>query len=311
MTRPRTAGTALALVTAGISGVAVFLNGYGVKTFESSGSYTTAKNTVAAVVLLAVVGTLSASSPGTAGRILSRPAGPRQWSALALVGVLGGSVPFLLFFEGLSRASSSDAAFVHKTLVVWVALLAVPLLGERVGALQWGAIALLVLGQASLAGGWTTPLRMPWGSGELLVLAATLCWSVETVLVKHLLGDLTSWTVAVARMGLGSLVLLGWSVARGQAGQLVGLDAEQIGWVLLTGALLAAYVGTWFAALARAQAVDVTAVLVVGALVTAVLSALAEGTSLTPQLAGLTLVASGTVLVLVSWRRTPGRVPVT
>ena len=165
MTRPGTAGTTLALATAGISGVAVFLNSYGVKTFESSGSYTTAKNTVAALVLLTVVGVLSASSSGASGRILRRPAGPRQWWTLALVGVIGGSVPFLLFFEGLSRASSSDAAFVHKTLVVWVALLAVPLLGERVGALQWGAIALLVLGQASLAGGWTTPLRMPWGSG--------------------------------------------------------------------------------------------------------------------------------------------------
>jgi hypothetical protein len=51
--------------------------------------------------------------------------------------------------------------------------------------------------------------------------------------------------------------------------------------------------------------------LVVGVLVTAVLSALAEGTSRAPQLAGLTMVASGTVLVPVSWRRTPGQVPVT
>jgi drug/metabolite transporter (DMT)-like permease len=35
---------------------------------------------------------------------------------------------------------------VHKTLLVWVALLAVPLLAERIGALQVAAIALLVLG---------------------------------------------------------------------------------------------------------------------------------------------------------------------
>ena len=154
---------------------------------------------------------------------------PRESGAgiYALVGVIGGSVPFLLFFEGLRRASSADAAFVHKTLVVWVALLAVPLLGERVGALQWGAIGLLLLGQASLAGGVTTPLHLPWGPGELLVLAATLCWSVETVLVRRLLADLTSWTVALARMGLGSVVLLnappsdrvrscGWSASEGR-----------------------------------------------------------------------------------------------
>jgi drug/metabolite transporter (DMT)-like permease len=99
-------------------------------------------------------------------------------------------------------------------------------------------------------------------------------------------------------------------VLRGQASGLVGLDAEQLGWVLLTGLLLAGYVGTWFAALARAQAVDVTAVLVVGAVVTAVLSSVVDGTSLVPQLAGLTMVAAGGALVVVGARRVPGAVRV-
>ena len=295
-------GMQLALCTAGISGVAVFLNSYGVKTFDDPASYTTVKNSVAALTLLAVVAAISASSPG---RVLTRPAGRRQWAALALIGVVGGSVPFLLFFEGLSRASSAEAAFVHKTLVVWVALLAVPLLAERVGPLQWGAIGLLVVGQASLAGGVTAPLHMPWGSGELMVLAATLCWAVETVLAKRLLTGMSSWTVGLARMCLGSVVLVGWAVLRGQASGLVALTAEQLGWVMLTGLLLAGYVGTWFAALARAQAVDVTAVLVLGALVTAVLSAVVDGTALVPQLGGLVLVGSGGALVVVGARRVP------
>ena len=307
MNRTGTRGMQLALVTAGISGVAVFLNSYGVKTFDDAATYTTAKNTVAALALVAVVGVLSASS---SGRVVSRPSGPRQWAALALIGVVGGSVPFLLFFEGLSRASSVEAAFLHKTLVIWVALLAVPLLSERVGPLQWGAIGLLVLGQASLAGGVTAPLRMPWGAGELMVLAATLCWAVETVLAKRLLAGTSSWTVALARMCFGSVVLVGWAVLRGEASGLVALDAEQLGWVLLTGLLLAGYVGTWFAALARAPAVDVTAVLVLGAVVTAALSAVVDGTSLGPQLAGLTMVAAGGALVVAGTRRTPGAVGV-
>ena len=300
-------GLVLALVTAAISGVAVFLNSYGVKAFGSSGTYTTAKNTVAALVLLAVVGVLRRSSD----RVLTRPASGRQWAGLAAVGVIGGSVPFLLFFEGLSRASSTETAFVHKTLVLWVMVLAVPLLGERVGLLQVAAVGLLLLGQASLAGGATAPLHMPWGSGELLVLAATLCWAVETVVVKRLLSDLSSWTVAVARMVLGSVVLVGWTVVRGEAGTLVRLDAGQLWWVLLTGVVLAAYVGTWFAALARAQAVDVTAVLVVAAPITAILSAIVDGTDLRPQLAGLTLVVAGAALVVLGMRRRPAEVPVT
>lgn len=307
MNRTRAHGLLLALCTAVISGVAVFLNSYGVKAFGSSALYTTDKNLVAAAVLL---GAVAARSSGSA-RVLTRPTGRAQWLGLAAVGVIGGSLPFLLFFEGLSRASSVETAFVHKTLVLWVALLAVPLLSERVGPLQWAAIALLLVGQASLAGGVTAPLHMPWGSGEVMVLAATLCWAVETVVVKRLLGSLSSWTVGVARMVLGSVILVGWAVARGDAGGLVGLDAGQLGWVLLTGVVLAAYVGTWFAALARAQAVDVTAVLVLAVLVTSGLQALADGKALGPQLAGLTTVLAGAVLVAARMRRAPEEVAAT
>ena len=299
MNGTRASGGWLSLAAALISGVAVFLNGYGVKAFGDPTLYTTAKNAVAAVVLLAVVGALSRSRD----RVLTRPVGRSQWLPLAFVGLVGGSVPFLLFFEGLARATSVEAAFVHKTLVLWVALLAVPLLAEKVGALQWAAIGLLLAGQAALAGGLGTPFSIAWGTGELMVLAATLCWSVETVLVKRLLSGLSSWTVGVTRMGVGSAVLLGWVLLRGDLGALARMDAGQLGWVVLTGLVLAGYVGTWFAALARAQAVDVTAVLVLGAVLTAVLSAATSSTSLSAQTGGLVLVTLGAVLVLARMLR--------
>jgi drug/metabolite transporter (DMT)-like permease len=291
MNHTRRAGLALALVTAGISGVAVFLNGYGVRAFGDAGLYTTAKNLVAALLLGAAVG-LGART----GARLTRPATPRQWLGLGVVGLVGGSVPFLLFFEGLSRATSVHAAFLHKTLVLWVALLAVVVLGERLSAWHWLAIGLLLVGQAGLGGGVTGVL----GTGEAMVLVATLLWSVEVIVAKRLLGELSSWTLAVARMGLGSALLVGWLWARGGAGPLLSMTVEQWGWVLLTGVLLAGYVGTWFAALARAQAVDVTAILVVGALVTAVLGGAVQGSPVLPQLGWLALLLGGTSLV--AWR---------
>jgi len=291
MNSTRRTGLLLALTTAVISGFAVFLNGYGVKAFGNASVYTTAKNLVAALVLLAVVAVGS-----RAGARLTRPQGRRQWIGLLSVGVIGGSVPFLLFFEGLARASSVQSAFIHKTLVVWVALLAVLLLGERLSAWHVVAIVALVVGQIGLVGGVSGAV----GSGELMILGATLLWSVEVVLAKWLLAGLSSWTVGLARMALGSVVLVAWVVVRGQAGLLLAMDATQWGWVLLTGVILAAYVGTWFAALARAQAVDVTAVLVLGALVTAGLQATVLGAGLTPQLGWLALLLGGGLLL--SWR---------
>jgi drug/metabolite transporter (DMT)-like permease len=291
----RRTGLLLALGTAGISGVAVFLNSYGVKAFGDASTYTTAKNVVAALVLALLAGALSMRRSGT---VLTRPTRPGQWAGLAVVGVFGGAVAFLLFFEGLARASSTDAAFLHKTLLVWVALLALPLLGERLGAMHVAAIALLVVGQIGLAGGVTTLL----GQGQLMVLGATLLWAAEVVVAKRLLTDLSSWTLGLARMGVGCVVLVAWTLIRGEGAALTNLTGEQWMWVLLTGVILAGYVSTWFAALSRAPAVDVTAVLVVGAVVTALLAAGVKGTPLVPQLGWVAVVLAGSVLVTMAGR---------
>jgi drug/metabolite transporter (DMT)-like permease len=92
---------------------------------------------------------------------LTRPVGARQSLGLAVVGVVGGSAPFVLFFEGLSQASSTDAALLQKTLVLWVVLLAVPLLHERLGWSQAAAVGLLLVGQALASGSVTLPQSVP------------------------------------------------------------------------------------------------------------------------------------------------------
>lgn len=298
MNTTRRTGILLALVTAAISGVSVFVNAYGVKAFDDATVYTTAKNIVAAAVLAALVG-LGRS----AGARVALPRSSRQRLALAAIGVIGGSLPFVLFFEGLSRASSPQAAFIHKTLVLWVALLALPLLKERLQWGHWVAIGLLVVGQVGLAGG----LPGEFGTAGLMILAATLLWAVEVVVAKWLLAGVSSWTVGLARMGLGSAALVAWLAVRGELGALGALTRGQLGWALVTGALLAGYVATWFAALARAQAVDVTAVLVLAAPVTAALNAAVTGTALSPQASWLALLLlGGTGAVWLGWRGTPG-----
>jgi drug/metabolite transporter (DMT)-like permease len=281
--------------------VAVFVNAYGLKAVGDATVYTTGKNLVSAVALLAVVGAVARS---TAAPVLQRPTTRTHWLGLAVVGTFGGCVAFVLFFEGLARSSSVHAAFLQKTLVVWVALLAVPLLKERVGGLQAAAIVLLVVGQAmsgeslgEVQDSVVATLQMPFGQGEALVLAAALIWSVEVVVAKRLLADLSSWTVALTRMVVGSVLLVGWVTVKGDLHQLVSLTAVQWRWVLVTGAILAAYVSTWFAALARAQAVDVTAVLVAAAIITALLNTVWKHQPIGPQLTGLAVVALGAAVV--------------
>jgi len=288
----RRAGILFAVGTAFISGLAVFINGYGVRAWSEvsdSATYTTLKNATAALVLIVV--TLTAVRRGKVrAPDLSDLRG--HWLGLIAVAVIGGSVPFLLFFEGLSRASSGDAAFIHKTLIVWVALLAVTLLRERLGALHLVAIAILVVGQAVLAGVG----GIEFGSGEGMILAATLLWAVETVVAKRVLADVPALTVGIARMAGGSVILAGYVLMFSDLSSLAQLTGAHIGWIVVTGLTLAGYVGTWFAALARAPAVDVTAVLVGGALMTALLESGVRDAAI-PSPAGVGLVLMGVLLV--------------
>jgi len=299
--RTRRWGIGLALATAVVSGFAIFANGYAVRSWKEVGvgtaTYTTAKNLVAALLL----GTLLIAFSARRSREgFTRPTSKGQWASLMAIGVIGGAVPFLLFFEGLSRANSAQAALLHKTLIVWVAVLAIPLLKEGLSALHFGAIGLLLAGQVALAGG----TDIAFGSGELMILGATLMWSIEVIIAKRLLDSVSALTVGAARMGLGVVVLIGYGIVTGAFSQLAALGASQWAWALGTGVILTTYVAIWYQALARAQAIDVTAVLVLGAVITALLRSGFNAAPLQPQALGLVLISLGVVVVgALAWRR--------
>ena len=291
-------GIGLAFGTAAISGVAVWLNSSALRSVGDPAVYTTLKNLVAAVVHVAIAGAMG-------HRAEVRRLDRGRWGRLMVIGVIGGAVPFLLFFTGLSMATAPGAAFIHKTLFLWVALMAVPLLGERIGVIQVTALGILLVGQTLLvmpsAGG-------AFGVGEVMILAATLLWSIEVIVAKRVLVDVSPTVVGAARLGFGLVVLGGYLVVTGKLALLTTLTPQAGAWVLLTGLLLAGYVGTWFAALSRAPATVVTAVLVVGALGTAALDGVAGSRLPEPAtLLGGSVMAVAVVVIALAAQRADGR----
>jgi drug/metabolite transporter (DMT)-like permease len=285
----RRTGVLLAALTAVISGFAVFINGYGVRAWAGTASptaYTTLKNGVAALVLLSI-GMAITQRKSREG--FTRPAGLAQWLGLGLVATLGGALAFALFFEGLALATSAQGAFIHKTLVIWVGILAVGLLHEKVRPMHIAAIGLLVGGQVILVGGISD---ITIGMGEAMILGATLLWSIEIILAKRLLGTLSSLTVGVARMAGGTVILITYGIVNGSLAAVGTVSATQIGWVLVTGVILSGYVAAWYAALARAPALDVSSILVVGALITLMLRSAVAGAAV-PSPLGMGLVVAG------------------
>jgi drug/metabolite transporter (DMT)-like permease len=283
-------GALLAIGTAAISGLAVYLNSFGVKLVSDAAVYTTAKNGVAAMILVAL-----ALAIGTHRE--ARALGGRRRVGLLAIAAIGGSIPFVLFFSGLALATAPTAAFIHKTLFVWVAVLAVPFLGERIGLIQFAALGGLLAGMVLVA----PPTGMGWGSGETMIAAATLLWSAEVILAKRLLVDISAPLLGAARMGLGFVILVGYLAVSGRLAGLGTIGSEAWFWILVTGGLLAGYVATWYAALRHAEATTVTCILVVAAVVTGVLSSASKGNI--PDVgvvAGYLLVIGGAAAVLLA-----------
>ncbi len=280
-------GIMLALGAAIVSGISIYVNKFGVAQVKNPFIYTTVKNSIVLVGLLAAVGLL-ASWKELRGMTLSR------WLAWIGLGVIGGGIPFLLFFQGLTTASAASAALIQKSLFIWVALLALPLLKERLGAWQVLGLIVLAVGQFLLQpvthwGGWNT--------GDTLILIATLLWAVETILAKRVLGWLSSQTAALGRMGIGALVMWIFLAFTGRAGTAFTLDGTQWFWVAVTAVFLMAYVWTWYSALKWAPATVVTSVLTIGAIITIVLSATFDRQAATAlQLVAIALLVVGAAL---------------
>ena len=279
-------GLMLVLGTAVISGFSIFINSYGVKGFDSS-VFTFSKNFAVALALIALI--LGMRQWREIAR-LSR----RQWSQLFVIGVIGGSIPFLLFFKGLQLASGATASFIHKTLFLYAAVFAVIFLKEKLSKGLLIGCALL------LAGNFVVLMpKLTFSFGHLLILIAALFWAAENVYAKHVLKQLSGTMVAFGRMFFGSILLLFFIIAMDKESLLIGMTSAQYGWIGITSLLLLAYVVTYYNGLKLVKVSSATAILVLGSVITTLLDLLFKGTPVTlSQAFGMVLIAAGIVSVV-------------
>ncbi len=217
----------------------------------------------------------------------------RQWKMLTLVGLVGGSVPFVLFFTGLSMIPAATAALLHKTLFLWVALLAVPILGERLSGAQIAGYMLVLV--SSLALGFK---GLTWSTGEILVLCATLFWALEQIVAKVALRNIESTVLSWARMTIGTLVIGTYAASGGTLGNLLSVSPYHLLTIGGSSILLCGYVVTWYKALKLAPATLVSSILVLSVPITTILTSLETRALPTMQsFLSSSLVASGAFLI--------------
>lgn len=258
-------GIYFAFATSVISGVSIFLNKFAVAAIKPPLFFTTTKNIVVGLILVSVI---------IAFRKLPqiRTLQKKDIVRLIMIGLVGGSLPFYLFFTGLASVPAANAAIIQKSLVVWVAILAIPFLKEKFSLLSILAVALLFIGN-NYIGGFK---GFSFSSGELMIGGATMLWAVENVIAKKALKNIDADIVSAARMGLGAIVLLGATLltAPSSLTSILSFDTTQWFWLGITSMLLVGYVMIWYRALALAPATTVTAILVFSTVITNVLSAI-------------------------------------
>jgi drug/metabolite transporter (DMT)-like permease len=148
-----------------------------------------------------------------------------KYVLLGAVGICGFN---LFFFYALRSTSANSAALIMATNPLLTTLLAVALLGERLATRHLIALPLALTGVAVvIAQGDMHKLEsLSFARGDLLMLAANLCWATYNVLVRRYMPQgsavaNTSWVMAAGAM----LLVL---VALGSGTHVNALDSKAI-----------------------------------------------------------------------------------
>lgn len=285
-TRPKL-GYLFAALAAVVSGFSVYINSLGVHIYKDATLYTTLKNGVTGLVLLIALLV-------TARRIEEyRRLDARTWGWLVALAITGGSVPYVLFFNGLQRSNATTGAFLNHLQFVLVGLFAALFLKERIRPAMWAGFAVLLVG-ATLG---LNLGQLRWSDGSAMILASSVLFAADFVIAKHLLRGLSTRAVMTAKMTLGSLMLVAYSGVTGHLRAIATLTPVQVEWVIAVGLILLVFTVCTFVAIRHAL---VSAVIAIGMAAPIVTTLLQFGGGRDVRLAPAGAAGLAVILVAVS-----------
>lgn len=183
------------------------------------------------LILLATAAILSTALMAAQQRSLPRPTGFDLQVALGLaVLTLAGN---LASAEAISRISPALLTVTQRAEVILVALIAWPVIGERIDGRFWIAVAIAGAGLWILYDPFSgMAVAEARGSGLGFALAATVCFASMAVLTRKVVHRID--VVAVNGLRLWMAVLL-WFMANGIPAELFDIGRSQLFFAALTG----------------------------------------------------------------------------
>jgi drug/metabolite transporter (DMT)-like permease len=214
---------------------------------------------------------------------------------LAAIAVIGGAAAFYLYFYGLKLTTAGHAAFLHKTLPLYTAVLAFIFLRERLSRKYLIAMGLMIAGTAGIYFATLNPTELFSNPqlGDLLIITAAFLWAIENIIAKKAMSEANNFLVSFSRMFFGGLILFGAIILLGKADALMALTNGQLVNIGISTALLFCYVLFYYWALKMINVSKAAVLLLVAPVISLVVGiALLGEPAPTIQLAG-----SGVILI--------------
>lgn len=166
---------------------------------------------------------------------------PRELAALAALSVLGIAANQLLFVAGLERTTATTAVVLGTSIPVFTVGIVVLARRERATAPLVGGIAIAVAGAVITIGGGALDDGGHL-TGDLLIVANSLCYAAYLVLGRPVMQRLDPLVAITWVMTFGALLVLPFGAADAVAAA-PRLDAES--WAAITWIVVVATVGTY------------------------------------------------------------------
>ena len=229
---------------------------------------------------------------------LRKPVAPRcSWRVILILGVLQVAAAYGCAYVGIKYGGAGLTSVLANTDPLFIALLAVWVLNERLVRKQWIGLLAGFIGVVMIS--WTGPLWPPALSlVSLLVVASTFSWAVATVVTARRIGSGASpLAIAAWSLFVGGVVLVLLSLAvEHQSFPVHGRDIALVAWLAVTGCIIpfAAY----YTALTKGAATSVSSWILLVPVLGVLTSWPLLGEMPSPALwGGLVLVCAGLYLV--------------
>nr|MDT0660341.1 DMT family transporter [Micromonospora sp. DSM 115978] len=156
----------------------------------------------------------------------------REHAQFALLGVVGVTLCYYFYFEGLARSTAINAALAEATIPLVTLGLSVLARRERSNRWQTAGFIVSYLGVVLIITrlDWRVVAESRYNLGDLLLIASTLCFGLYNFLLRWFAPQATSMVQTYYIFAYGSLALAPWllftSGAVRDLGRLPGLPAD-------------------------------------------------------------------------------------